>query len=251
MIVNSWLEDMMNVIRLEETDSTNNYAKSHIGNLVDRSVVHALRQTNGRGRFNRSWVDLGDGNLFFSIVLKPSEYFNSVYTNITQYACLKLANIFENYGLNAKIKWPNDVMIDGNRKISGILSETVIEAGKLKGIVVGIGVNLNCKKDDVNNIKGRVATALNLETGSPVNMDKFLEEFLNEFFADYDEFLAKGFNYIRSEYIKKSCFLNKDLSVQVLNEIKFGYAKDVNASGELILETANDKDLVLTIGDIL
>ncbi len=241
----------MNVIRLEKVDSTNIYAKSHIDELCDKSVVHALRQTNGRGRFNRSWVDLGEGNLFFSIVLKPSNDFIKVLPNITQYACLILCRILEKYGVNSLIKWPNDVMIDGERKISGILSETIIENGVIKALVVGIGVNLNSDITALNSIKERIATSLNVEVGHNINMDVFLNEFLEEFFSGYDEFLNSGFGIIKDEYAKRSCFLNKELNVQVLNEVKSGYTKDITQDGELILETENNKELVLTIGDIL
>ena len=105
------------ILRLEETESTNSYAKEHIDTLNDKTVVHALHQTNGRGRLNRSWVDLGDENLFISIVLKPSQEYKSNFPNITQYAGVVLCNVLEKYGTNPKIKWPNDIMIDGKRKI--------------------------------------------------------------------------------------------------------------------------------------
>ncbi len=241
----------MRVIKLEETQSTNSYSKEHITLLEDRSVVHALRQTNGRGRLNRTWVDLGDNNLFFSIVLKPSNAFCPVYSNLTQYTSVILCKIFENYGLNPKVKWPNDVMIDGLRKICGILCETVIENNELKGIILGIGINLNASKKDVENIPDRVVTALNLEIGRSVNSKAFLDEFLTEFFKTYDEFLSKGFEYIINDYIKRNCFLEKDLNVQVLNNVKSGYAKGINNNGELILQTGDNKDLILNIGDIL
>ncbi|MBP3820918.1 biotin--[acetyl-CoA-carboxylase] ligase [bacterium] len=241
----------MKVIKLETVDSTNIYAKSHIENLCDRTIVHALRQSKGRGRFNRVWVDLGENNLFFSIILKPSKEFSSVCPNITQYASLSLCHVLEKYGVSPKIKWPNDVMIDGERKISGVLSETVMQGRELQGLVVGIGVNLNANKSDVENIPDRIVTALNLEIGKPVNMEVFLNEFLDEFFKNYDEFLKSGFQFIKNEYIKKSCFLNKDLKVQVLSEIKSGFAKGINDYGELLLQTENNKELVLNIGDIL
>ena len=241
----------MRVIRLEETKSTNTYSKENLTLLEDKTVVHALRQTNGRGRLNRTWVDLGENNLFFSIVLKPSTGFKALYSNLTQYASVILCKIFENYGLNPKVKWPNDVMIDGQRKICGILCETVIENNELKGIILGIGINLNASKEDVENIPDRVVTALNLETGASVNPDAFLNEFLGEFFKTYDEFLSKGFDFIMNDYLKRNCFLEKDLSVQVLNEVKSGYAKGVNDNGELILQTEDNKDLILNIGDIL
>ncbi len=241
----------MKVIKLTRTESTNTYAKLHIDELEDKSVVHALRQTEGRGRFNRSWVDLGDENLFFSIVLKPSPYSISVLPNITQYACLILCKILENYGTNPKIKWPNDIMIDGERKISGILSETVMQGGEIKALIVGIGVNLNANRKDVENIPDRVATSLNLEIGNVVNMESFLDEFLTEFFAGYESFLEKGFESIRNEYLKRNCFLEKDLNVQVLNDVVSGYAKDLTPNGELVLQSENGEDVVLTIGDIL
>ena len=241
----------MKVIRLEETESTNSYAKEHINSLEDKTVVHALRQTCGRGRLNRKWVDLGENNLFFSIVLKPSKTFKPIYANITQYASVILCQELENYGVNPKVKWPNDVMIDGKRKICGILSETVIENGNLKGIILGIGVNLNASEKDVKNIPDRVVTALNLEIGNNVNMDAFLNEFLERFFDKYDDFLLNGFEMIMNDYMNRNCFLEKDLKIQVLNEIKSGYAKGINSNGELILNTNDNKELTLNIGDIL
>lgn len=240
----------MEILRLEETESTNSYAKEHIAALADKTVVHALRQTCGRGRLNRKWVDLGENNLFFSIVLKPSDTFEAVYSNLTQYASVILCKVFENYGINPKVKLPNDVMIDGKRKICGILCETVVDGRTLKGIILGIGVNLNASQNDVDNVPDRVVTALNLEIGKPVNSEAFLNEFLNNFFENYDKFLSEGFKLIMNDYLDRNCFLEKDLKVQVLNEIKSGYAKSINNSGELILQT-DDKELTLNIGDIL
>lgn len=240
----------MRVIRLETVDSTNIYAKSHIEVLCDKTVVQAMRQTHGRGRLNRNWVDLGENNLFFSIVLKPSTDFKPLYANLTQYACVVLSNILENYGINAQIKWPNDIMIDGERKISGILSETVIEGGILKGIIIGIGINLNAEKSVLESVPDRIVTALNQEVGYAINSQSFLSDFLNEFFADYQQFLMQGFDFIKSDYIKRNCFLDKNLTVQVLNELKSGYASGITEDGALILKKDN-KDVILTIGDIL
>ena len=241
----------MKVITLAQTESTNTYAKIHIENLEDGSVIHALRQTSGRGRFCRKWIDLGDNNLFFSIVLKPEEKYISVLPNLTQYACVVLCRVLENYDVNPKIKWPNDIMIDGERKISGILSESVIEGGKLKGVVLGIGVNLNVRIKDIKSITERIVTGLNIEIGKSVNMNAFLNDFLEEFFYSYNEFLEKGFSLIKDDYIKRNCFLEKDIKVQVLDNIRSGYAKELDDNGELVLRTNDNEKVVLTIGDIL
>ena len=77
--------ESMNIVRLDVVDSTNLYAKENLQTLPDRTVISAERQTSGRGRFDRTWVDLGDSNIFMSIVLKPSQNFDCIYTNITHY----------------------------------------------------------------------------------------------------------------------------------------------------------------------
>ena len=240
----------MNIVRLEEIDSTNLYAKRNLSNLPDKTVVSADCQTNGRGRFNRTWVDLGKDNIFATIVLKPSENFSLVYPNLTQYLSVTICKTLEEYGVAPSIKWPNDVLIDG-KKIVGILSETVMQGAKFKGIVLGFGINLNASKENLSQIHDKEATALNIETSvMHVDKEEFLDKLLNRFFDKYDEFLEKGFAYIKDDYISRACFLNKNISIQIFNEKKSGFAKRVNNSGELVIENDN-KELVLNMGDIL
>jgi BirA family biotin operon repressor/biotin-[acetyl-CoA-carboxylase] ligase len=240
----------MKVIRLEEIDSTNNYAKTNIENLSDKDVIIASRQTSGRGRLSRSWVDLGEDNLFMTIVLKPSETFNEIYPNLTQYLSVTLSKTIENYGINTQIKWPNDVLIN-DKKIAGILAETVISNGKLKGIALGIGVNLNAKQTDINNIPDKIATALNIELNKKIDTEEFTTNLLNEFFKNYDKFLENGFSLIKDDYIKRNCFLGKELSVKTFDTTESGFAKSITDMGELVLLDKENKELVLTIGDIL
>ena len=84
----------MSTIYLEEIDSTNRYSKSNLDSLGDRTVVHALRQNFGRGRLQRAWVDLGEGNLFLSFVLKPSKSYDEKFANLTQYLSVILSCSF-------------------------------------------------------------------------------------------------------------------------------------------------------------
>ena len=116
----------MNTVYLERVESTNLFAKSNLHDLADCTVVHAKEQTAGRGRMQRKWVDLGEGNLFMSFVLKPSNSFNEVYSNLTQYLSVVLCDLLDEFGVSAEIKWPNDVQVNG-KKIAGILSETVMQ----------------------------------------------------------------------------------------------------------------------------
>lgn len=240
----------MNIVRLEEVESTNSFAKANIDMFGDKTSIVTKRQTSGRGRLNRSWIDLGNSNLFLSIVLKPSDTFEEFYPNITQYLSVCVCKILENYGLKPQIKWPNDVLVNG-AKIAGILSETVMQGIKLKGIVLGIGVNLNATKEKLENIPDKIATSLNLETGNEINLKEFLDKLLEEFFKNYDEFLKIGFPLIKEDYINRNCFLNKNLDVKVFNNIKTGLAKEITDKGELVLIDKNNEEMVLTIGDIL
>ena len=185
-----------------------------------------------------------------TIVLKPSNSFEEVYANLTQYLSVVLTRILEEYGLSPKIKWPNDVLVN-DAKISGILCETVMQGTNFKGLVLGIGVNLNADKGDLKQIKEKVATALNIELEREyVDKNLFTEKLLNEFFKNYEEFLKQGFLMIKKEYIERCNFLGKEISVKVFNDKKSGIAKTINDNGELVIEKNND-EFILTMGDIL
>lgn len=240
----------MKVIKLEEAESTNGYAKMYIDTIPDKTAIHALRQTAGRGRLNRSWEDLGDGNLFVSIVLKPSNTFSDIYSNLTQYLSVALCKVLEAYSIKPEIKWPNDVLVNG-KKIAGILSETVMHSQILDGIVLGIGVNLNAEKENLSLVKDKPITSVNLETGKNVDVDVFLNELLTEFFKNYEEFLTSGFTLIKDDYLKRNCFLDKEVNIQIFNDVKTGVAKSVTDRGELVLSTKDNKEALLTIGDII
>ena len=89
----------MKIIQLGEVDSTNLFAKRNLEKLEDKTVVIAKKQTDGRGRLSRRWIDLGEGNIFLSIILKPSQTFASVYSNLNQYLSIVLCKILERHGL--------------------------------------------------------------------------------------------------------------------------------------------------------
>lgn len=239
----------MKFLYLDEVDSTNLYGKKNMDNLSDKTVISARRQTNGRGRLNRSWLDLGDGNLFVSIVLKPSDKFDEKFANLTQYLSVIICKTLEQYGLSPEIKWPNDVLING-KKIAGILSETVMQGQNFKGLVLGFGINISAQKEDVVRVQDKAVTSLSLEIGRPADREKFLKDLLNLFFQEYNKFLDSGFELIKHDYIKRANFLEKEVCVQVFDRTKTGIAKAVDNNGALLLQNENEQ-YVLTIGDIL
>ena len=197
----------MKIIHLDKIDSTNSYAKLNFDKFDDKTVVLADIQTAGRGRYDRKWVDLGCGNLFLSIVLKPSNDLRQVYACLPQYLAVVLSNILRDYGLSPSIKWPNDVLVN-DAKIAGILCESVMRKNIFQGLVLGIGVNLNAQKENLAKITDKTATSLNIELGCEyVDKQVFTEKLLYAFFENYDKFLHNGFAYIKNEYIKSCKFL--------------------------------------------
>ena len=240
----------MEFLYLDEVDSTNLYGKRNLDQLADETVIVATRQTSGRGRLSRTWLDLGEGNLFVSLILKPANEFDEKFTNLTQYLSVVLCKVFEDYGLKPQIKWPNDVLING-KKISGILCETVMQGNLFKGLVLGFGVNITASENDVEKVVDKPVTSLALElNNSNIDSKDFLKKVINLFFKEYNKFLDSGFEFIKHDYINRACFLEKEVCVQVFDKIKTGIAKSIDDSGALLLENNNEK-FVLTIGDIL
>ncbi len=263
----------MKFIFFETIDSTNTYAKLNIDDLEDKSIVYTNLQTKGRGRFDRTWVNLGSENIYMTIVLKPSPvilnsfqdltnkqlYDNETarciseclktYSNLTQYLSICLCKQLENLGLNPKIKWPNDVLVNG-KKISGILAEAVFKGQKLKGIVLGIGVNLNANLQDVSSID-RPATSLNLELGKNIDKPEFMKKLLEEFFEGYDNFLEHGFKSIKNDYESMACFLGQEIKVAIFDIIKKGFAKGFDDNGNLILIAKDGEIEKINMGEII
>ncbi len=239
----------MKKIFLQKTNSTNTYVKENIDNLEDKTIIYTNHQTAGRGRFTRKWVDLGSKNLYMTIVLKPADNFEPVHSNLTQYLSLKACKVLETYGVAPKIKWPNDNLVN-NKKISGILSEAVFQGNKLKGIALGIGVNLNADETDVKAIPDRIATSLNLEIHKEIDRNEFLDKLATEFFKDYNEFLLNGFSSIRDEYLKYSVLIGEKIKVQYLNKTYEGIFETVNSDGTIRIITDNGVEN-LSIGDII
>lgn len=239
----------MKKLYLETVDSTNKWAKEHILEIEDKTIVYTFNQTAGRGRLNRAWNNTGEDNIYASIVLKPSDEIKAVYSNLTQYLCVILAKTFEEYNVVPQIKWPNDIQING-KKISGILAEGVNSGKKLEGLVLGVGINLNTSQDVLAKIN-QPATSLNIETGFAVDKNLFLNKLSDSFCLLYDKFIEEGFPLIRDDYIKRANFLDKQVAVKVFDKTVCGVAKDVTENGCLEIVDSNNKIQTLWIGDIL
>ncbi len=233
---------MSNILHFETLSSTQTYLKEHFKTLDDKTVVMADEQTAGRGRFDRKWISQ-PGGLYFSVLLKPTQ--QDFLANLTQLMALSLCQAVESYSLQPNLKWPNDVQVNG-KKLCGILSETVMQNGKIACVVLGVGVNV--AQTDLSHV-GQPAVSL-YELGVRIDTQDLLQQVLDLFFQKYEAVLSEGFSTIRSAYLERFPFLGKQIAVKNGTTALTGIAQDLSPRGTLVLQTPRGSQEIL-IGDLL
>ena len=239
------------MIWLKETDSTNEEIKRRAAcGASDGLWVVADRQTKGKGRRGRSWESADEGNLYMSLLLRPVFPKESA-SMVTLVMALSVANVIrEMTGLNAKIKWPNDIVVEGKKAV-GILTELAFDEVGGYYLVCGVGINVNQSSFSAD-IAGTATSLLTeckrkhaetTEITATVQIDrKLLAECLEERFkADYAVFGKTGdMSGIKASY--EALLVNKDACVRVLDpkgEYE-GIALGINKDGELLVRKAGD-----------
>ena len=142
------------ILWFDTVDSTNSAAKRDIQNIDNLSVLAARYQSDGRGQRGNRWSSADGENLTFSIVLKFSDIKSKRNSDkishlrptaqfaISEIATLAVSSYLKDNGIEAKIKWPNDIYV-GNKKICGMLIENTASSDSILSSVIGIGLNLN------------------------------------------------------------------------------------------------------------
>lgn len=237
-------------------DSTNSYLLSLARDgAPEGTVVQADFQTAGRGRKERQWFSSPGKNLLFSILLKP-ELEIDYSKKIVLAAAIILAEAIKQYlnnhnlpSVDISFKWPNDLMIN-KRKLSGILAESILRDKKIVAMVLGIGINLNETKDDMDPSIINLATSLSQVVGQPFDREEFLTIFLRQFEKDYERFERNFYHKVVDEW-KSHCH---QIGQKVLITTPFGeeegVIKDINTSGYLIYEDQKGVQKALIAGEI-
>jgi len=225
------------IFHKEITGSTNQDIKElAMSGATQGTVVCADMQTAGRGRRGRSWLsNKGDG-LLFSLLLRPDIAPDKV-SQITLLMALAVAKVLrKTYAFDARIKWPNDIVINA-KKVCGILTELHPGAGGKYFIVVGCGINVR-QKNIPDELQG-IATSLFLESdrNSLIANDELLQSILTEFKEYYDRFLTGGsFAEFVDEYNAWLISLDKEVRVLDPKGEYSGISKGINDKGELLVE---------------
>ena len=233
------------IYHLKSIDSTNLFSKNLINDGAEEgTVVVADVQTGGRGRKNRMWFS-PKGGLWFSIILYPNVSPDSGMF-VTMLGSISVAQaISELTGLDPEIKWPNDVLIN-RKKVCGILTEMDIDQGKLKSIIIGIGINVN---NQLNEELQNIATNLKKETNNEISKENLLELILKKFDKNYDKLQSDNYNYVKDRWLFFSNIIGKKIKVNEDGKITIGTVSDINRKGHLIINS--EKVLItITTGDI-
>lgn len=133
------------ILWLDTAASTNSELRQRMSGLGNLSVVAARAQTAGRGQGTHVWYASPGKNLTFSILYRfegPCALAAADTLLITQVTTLALRDYLLGHGVQARIKWPNDIWV-GDRKICGILIENILSGASVQASIVGIGLNLN------------------------------------------------------------------------------------------------------------
>ncbi len=135
----------IDIIWLDTIDSTNKEILRRAEDLTDFTILAAEFQSEGRGQKGTSWESAKGTNLTLSLLLKPEMIKAENQFIISQIAAVGVYQYLKSKGVEAKIKWPNDIYVK-DKKIAGILIENTIEGDSLSESIVGIGLNLNQDK---------------------------------------------------------------------------------------------------------
>lgn len=231
-----------------EVDSTNSELKRlAAAGEPEGAVAVAEVQTLGRGRLGRSWSSAKGSGIWFSFLLRPD--ISPVHASmLTLIAGLSVCRAVRNYtGLEAEIKWPNDVLIKG-KKICGILTEMNAEMDSINYIVVGIGVNVNNEEFPPEIMEK--ATSLCIEGGRKYKRSPLAREIILEYEKRYVNYVkSESFSEFLAEYKSMCATLGQEISVIGKNGFD-GRAVDITDGGELVVEKETGERTVVFSGEV-
>jgi BirA family biotin operon repressor/biotin-[acetyl-CoA-carboxylase] ligase len=173
------------LIELNETPSTNSLAMDLLeDNPPEGTVIWARHQSAGRGQKGNSWQVTPGQNLTFSLIYFPRFLLNREIFSLSKMVSVALYEALQIHfpSEEVKIKWPNDILIN-KQKVAGILIENQFEGSRLKGTVIGVGLNVN-QLNFPDALKSR-ATSMQLVSGNTYDVQELLWEILTRLEAHY------------------------------------------------------------------
>jgi BirA family biotin operon repressor/biotin-[acetyl-CoA-carboxylase] ligase len=233
----------------DEVTSTNDVARTLAEEEAGHGeVVIAERQTAGRGRRGRGWVSPPGRNLYLSAVLRPDLPPQRA-PEITLVASVALCDAVRQAGVEAGIKWPNDLLASG-RKLAGVLTELAAEPDRVDWVVLGIGVNLNARPEDFPPELRAEATSVAIERGQPAPRALFAAALLKALEDWLDRHAGGGFGPVREAWRERSVTLGREVRISADGRDIAGVAEDIDETGALLVRAGKRLERVLS-GDVV
>jgi BirA family biotin operon repressor/biotin-[acetyl-CoA-carboxylase] ligase len=237
------------ILRFDSLPSTNlEAARRAVAGASEGLCVVAGEQTAGRGRLEREWVSPKGAGLYFSIILRP-RFEQSVWPLLSLVAAVAVYDaLHDSCGLQADIKWPNDVLAN-EKKLCGILAETV-ETSEGRAVVLGIGINLTNHAFPAN--LENIATSVEAATRQTPNVEVVLEALVGKLGKYYQTLQGSdGAQMILREWCSRSTFANgKRIRVATGDEIIDGTSRGLEPDGALRVETVGGEMRTVRAGDV-
>ena len=222
------------IVCFTETDSTNVRARKLGENgAAHGTLVVAEQQTAGRGRRDRGWESPAGSSIYMSLLLRP-EFLPNKAPMLTIVMAYSVATALrEQTGLDFRIKWPNDIVLNG-KKVVGILTEMSTEIEYINHVVIGVGINVNTEAFPEEICA--TATSIRRESGKTWRRAELIAAILRQFEVQYERFVKEeDLAYLREAY--DAILVNCNREVRILGE-KDGYravALGIDDQGELLV----------------
>ncbi|ANU10685.1 biotin--[acetyl-CoA-carboxylase] ligase [Planococcus antarcticus DSM 14505] len=206
----------------------------------DGTVVLTETQTAGRGRLARKWDSAAQKGVWMSIILRPDVVPQKApqFTLVTAVAVVRA--IEEVTRLQPKIKWPNDILLNG-KKCTGILTELQSDADGIQALIIGIGLNVNQEKKDFDPEVQEIATSLKLESGETVSRQKLVQSLLYYMEIYTQLYIEEGFGMLKILWESYSTTIGQPVRARMTNQTLEGIAEGITDDGVLQLRTADGK----------
>jgi BirA family biotin operon repressor/biotin-[acetyl-CoA-carboxylase] ligase len=237
-----------NIHLFPEIASTNTLAMEMAAQgAAEGTTVIAESQTGGKGRLGRKWIS-PKGNLYLSVILRPNMPLHKAPLITLMGAVAVASAIRRTCGVQAVIKWPNDILIAG-KKASGLLTEMSAEQDRIRHIVLGIGVDVNMDIDELPAEVREFATTLAAECGRKIDRLSLLRQLIRELDAWYQAFLAAEKD-VLAEWKALNVTIDNSVAVSGAGETFQGLAQGIDDEGRLIVRLDDGAIRTVAAGDV-
>jgi BirA family biotin operon repressor/biotin-[acetyl-CoA-carboxylase] ligase len=233
------------VHNFESIGSTNDEALAWAARgAPDLSLVIADEQTAGRGRLNRKWFTPKGTALAMSLILRPSG--RGPLSRTVGLGALSITDVLISRGLEPQIKWPNDILLN-EKKVAGILVETVWAGVDVDSLVIGMGVNVARESVPTADQLQFPATCVEQELGQPIDREQLARDILSALLLRRDQMQSDDF---MNDWGARLAFLGQQVQIKSNDDNRHGELLGLEPDGSLRLRDEKGQVVVVHVGDV-